>query len=129
MLAAAIAVRLGANSHNKLKLRAFNIVIEFRRFAGWCISSHQDMQRRSSGAESDGTNLTDASGFAASTADQSHEACDEDYVSIDDDAPLVPVTLPAPVRPAPPPSPQDAFARARAEADARSPNLLRHQNS
>jgi hypothetical protein len=79
------------------------------------------MLRRSSGVESDGTNLTDASGFAASTADQSHVACDDDYMSIDDDAPLVPITLPqaASVRPLPiQSSPQDKFARARAEADA-----------
>jgi hypothetical protein len=80
------------------------------------------MPRRSSGAESDGTNLTDASGFAPSTADQSHVACDDDYdVNIDDDVPLVPVTLPhaASVRPLPSQSsPQDKFARARAEADA-----------
>ena len=80
------------------------------------------MLRRSSGAESDGTNLTDASGFAASTADQSHEACDDDYVSIDDDAPLEPVGLPEThsTRPVPPQSPQDAFSLARAEADARA---------
>jgi hypothetical protein len=80
------------------------------------------MRRRSSGAESDGTNLTDASGFAASTAEQSHAACDEDYMSIDDDAPLVAVTVP-PVLSAlavPRLPPQDAFARARAEADARA---------
>ena len=66
------------------------------------VCGRQNMLRRSSGVESDGTNLTDASGFAASTADQSHVAWGDDYISIDDDAPLVPIT----------------FARARAEADA-----------
>ena len=88
-----------------------------------CLSrARRHMRRRSSGAESDGTNLTDASGFAASAAEQSHAACEEDYMSIDDDVPLVPVMLPpvAAALPAPRPPPQDAFARARAEADDRA---------
>jgi hypothetical protein len=48
------------------------------------------MRRRASGAENDGTNLTEASGFAFSTAEESDVACDDDYMSIDDDAPMVP---------------------------------------
>ncbi len=85
------------------------------------VCGRQNMLRRSSGVESDGTNLTDASGFEASTADQTHVACDDDYLSIDDDAPSVPITLPqaASVRPLPiHSSPQDKLARSRAEADA-----------
>lgn len=47
------------------------------------VGCRQNMLRQSSGVEKDSTNLTDASGFAASTADhQSHVACDDDHISI-----------------------------------------------